>query len=447
MAYQLQTLPQFTPPNAYDQIAKGFKDVQQSQTNKLEQQRMRTENKYLDQQLSAEISALLAATEASQASTNLSKEQLVGTQFQNKLQAEHGEQALLTDMLYKSGIAQSSLANAEVGQINAQIAREKLPTEIANLRFQNDLLKMKLKAWEQYQGGQQGNQGTQGSVDVYPVGTPGAMNDYINQTNNTGQSPLPPLPGAASSTQSIQAVPEKEKGPRDYLPPKVEEMATPYELFVKPEVTTPAQRKAEEEYAGQSARELAKGYSAYANETAEEADKAGKQSVVLQNLRNSYGNTPEKGEILGYLKAITSEAQLYEAFKSNAVMEVLALQKGVQGENDRVMLEKTFGSRTMDEAAMDELLTLTEIANDRLIQKNNELVSWEEGEGRSRSEVERAWQDYIADNSIFDTPKYQAFLKRKWSGMSPKERIKDEERYLKMRDEMLTIEINKAAGE
>lgn len=422
MAFTLQTLPEYKPKNPYEGFMRGFSDIQKAQTNRLQQQKMKKDLDNYDRILNAELSKMLAATESSQAQTATSKQQLINAQFEQMLAEKYGEKQLLNEMAYKSAIGKASIDNAIIAGINADIAQAKLPGDLAAIEAANR---------------QQQLNNIVMAAAIQSASTGQSIEEILA---NSGYGNL--VGGGATGASGAQQTPVVDgissDDPRDYLKPKQGQTIDVFSSTLN-KLRDPLQLAQEQAYAEQEGRELSKGYHAYANETAEKARIAGEQSVVITNLRNAYANTPEitKGEVLGYLGAIPSQAQLFESIKSGAVMEVLALQKGVQGENDRKSIEKTYGGRTMNEVTMDELLTLKDIANDRLMEKNNKLVAPEVGQNRSRGEVEAAWIDYINDNSIFDTPKYQAFLERKWSTMSPLEKIEDQKRYLNFRKSMM----------
>lgn len=370
------------------EFLKTYPDLLQSQLNM-----QKTEEQYMGQMKEADLRNKLATA-------GLQEEELKWL-----------PQVKSSDIAYKNAIGRASMDNATVAAINAQLAQSALPGQLSDIELKNNMQKMQNDLFTQFMSGN-------------------------TVTPQNGQVSLPGFPATSTSV----SLPEEviKSSPLDYLPPKQEESIDMAELLFGSKYKTESQKAGEQAYASQEGRELSKGYNAYANETAEKADIAGKQSSVLTNLRASYGNIPDlnKGEVLGFLKDVPSESQLYESIKSGAVMEVLALQKGVQNENDRKAIEKTYGSRTMDDVTMDEILTIKEIENQRLIEKLD-LVAPQVGEGRSRAEVEKAWQDYIKDNSIFDTETYQSFLKRKWESMDALSSIKDQERYWEFRKSML----------
>ena len=305
MAYQLQTLPQFTPPNAYDQIAKGFKDVQQSQTNKLEQQRMRTENKYLDQKLNAEIAQMFAGTEATKASTELTKHQSVAKQIENLLQGTYGEEAMLSEMAYKNAIGASAMSNAQIAGINAQLASAKLPLEMEQLRRQNENMARESE---------------------YLAKLLAAQSGQMPQRTQSGQVNLP---GAA-----VESEESGESYLGQYLDPVVEELPDLYGKYEE-KYQSEEQTEANKARAGAEAREDVKARSAYSQAAIESATVGAQENEIIEGMKFKFGDIPEwnKGAIAGMIEPFSQEAKVYEGLYSGAVLNVLADQKGVANNN------------------------------------------------------------------------------------------------------------------
>lgn len=126
MAYQLQTLPQFTPPNPTEAFMKSYGAMQDSHTKKLEQQKLKKDLDNYDRELNAQLAQMLAATEASQASTAHSQQLTAGAEFQNLLAQQFGARE----------------AEAAIGQMNSAARTSQLQAEVQKLLAQQEEFKL-----------------------------------------------------------------------------------------------------------------------------------------------------------------------------------------------------------------------------------------------------------------------------------------------------------------
>jgi hypothetical protein len=415
MAFQLQTLPQFAPYDPLGSIAQGYAKGQEANTRRLEQERMRIENKTLDQKINAEIAALLATTEQ--------------TEMQNKLQRDYGELAFLTEMAYKNAIGTAAKHNAEVGALNAYIAQQKLPGDIANIEAQN-------------RQAQLNNEIAMAVIESMRTGKPVEeimkSPEFGTMGGTGGQIPLPPLDGVAQPTQgavqptavtrgTTTAIPVlnlPSKNPQDYATPEaVETLDLSYNLL-SPYKGAPqkAQDIAEAEETG---RQSVKGYYQLEREAGTNSNNAINENEIIRTLVNTHGAIPwwNKEALGGLLPPAAQKSKLFESLLSGSTLSVLGDQKGVASDFDAQMIRDIFGNRTFDEINLKELLLLKEIQNDRKVGFQKFVA---DNEGKSRGTIERDWNNYLQDNSLFDDRKWQNYLIQRRQLMDPEQQVLDE---------------------
>lgn len=395
MAFQLQALPYHSPVNPYDEIIKGYGTYQKAQTNKLEQDKMRTENKYLDQKIMAEINALLAGT-------SLSEQQTIGLERENQLMAQYGEQQLLNEMNYKNAIGRSSLANAEVAEMNAALAAQALPgqmaqTQMNNLKMQQDMVIQSAilqsmatgKPIEQILSGM-GYGSMAGDLTSAEVAGGQPDNQYLSNAQLRGQP---------------------SNNPDDYITPSKPETISLVDNKLN-QFKSPQQIEGEKAEYAEEGRQKVRSYHDLEKEVGDAARNVFDENAMIDMLINTHGEIPywNKEELGGLLPPIAQKSKLFESLLSGSTISVLGDLKGVASDFDAKMVREVFGGRTFDEINLKELLYFKEVLNDRKVEYQKFVAN---NKGKSRGEIESDWNSYLKDNSIFDSQKWQDHIKYK----------------------------------
>jgi hypothetical protein len=380
MAYQLQTLPQFAPPNPYDQLTKGFKDSQQAQTNSLNQQKLKKDLDNYDRVLNAELSKMLAATEASQASTQHSLAQTAEVAPNAEMQRRmHGEQMALAELQRMLAPGESQ---AKIGQYNASAAASRAQTEGHEL---DNALKGIGLNWQLQDLAQ--------SQEEAPPTDQAALVEEVNrQYNPTITTILDTLPENMKSDLLKSMVPMDSQQENQYFREKKRRESN------LPE----AQKAYEEEGAKLSARDK--------KTKLQEITKSNKTidnlNTNLTSAQGAYDQVPwfEKGVFAGNREALSSAGQELD----NKVYSMLldSIEKlegtGTVSEGDIAILKGIQPNRKMNPEAFSSVVQFIKTVGDREKMYNTWMSTLLSAQNpmMTQEKAQLGWDQFAATNPV-----------------------------------------------
>jgi hypothetical protein len=380
MAYQLQTLPQFTPQNPTQDFMKSYGAAQESHSKKLEQQRLKKDIAAYDQRLNAELAQMLAATEASQASTQHSLAQTAEVAPNAEMQRRmHAEQMALAELQRMLAPGESQ---AKIGQYNASAAASKAQTE--GLELDNALKGFNLNLQIQ--------DFAQSQEEAEPIDSAALVEEVNRQYNPTITTILDTLPENMRSDLLSSMVPMDSQQENQYFREKK-----------RREANLPEAQKAYEE---ESAKLSAKDKKVKLQEITKSNKTIDNLNTNLTSAQSAYNQVPwyEKGVFAGNREALSSAGQELD----NKVYSMLldSIEKlegtGTVSEGDIAILKGIQPNRRMNPEAFSSVVQFIKTVGDRERQYNTWMSSLLSAQNpmMTQEKAQAGWDEFALSNPV-----------------------------------------------